>query len=362
MRLRGVNYDVGRVLDGMSWRPAFDPAETRRELEIIRDDLHCNAVRICGEDTGRVVSVAADALERGLGVWVSPELWDHSHDDTLSYVAQAASAAEELRRDWPGRVTFSVGSELTLFMQGIVPGDTFRERLAHPAVWENLRAGVHNEPLNKFLASAAAAAREKFHGDLTYASLAVERTDWGLFDIVSVDHYREAQNREWYRRQLKSFFTHGKPVAITEFGCCTFRGAAGRGARGWEIVDVSKMPPELDGDYIRDEAEQAADLTDLIGIFAAEDVDAAFVQTFVQPLTPYSGNPRRDLDMAGYALVRSYGNRLGEVVAALVTDDRWSDSARPEARRYPDMPWDPKESFDAVAAAYHRLAAGVGDE
>jgi hypothetical protein len=54
MRLRGVNYDVGRVLDGMNWRPAFDPLEAHRELEIIRDDLHCNAVRICGEDIARL--------------------------------------------------------------------------------------------------------------------------------------------------------------------------------------------------------------------------------------------------------------------------------------------------------------------
>ncbi len=66
MHWRGVNYDVGRVLDGINWRPAFDPAGTRRELEIIQNDLHCNAVKIYGQDTGRVMTTAQAALRQGV--------------------------------------------------------------------------------------------------------------------------------------------------------------------------------------------------------------------------------------------------------------------------------------------------------
>jgi hypothetical protein len=44
MRLKGVSYDVGRVL-GMNWRPVFDPDVVHRELAIIKTDPHCNAVR-----------------------------------------------------------------------------------------------------------------------------------------------------------------------------------------------------------------------------------------------------------------------------------------------------------------------------
>jgi hypothetical protein len=47
MKRKGVCYDVGIVM-GMNWRPVFEPAVVRRELEIIRKDLHCNAVRIVG--------------------------------------------------------------------------------------------------------------------------------------------------------------------------------------------------------------------------------------------------------------------------------------------------------------------------
>jgi hypothetical protein len=53
---RGVCYDVGRVMWGQDWRPEFSPEEARRELQIIRGDLHCNAVRICGQDVGRLLA------------------------------------------------------------------------------------------------------------------------------------------------------------------------------------------------------------------------------------------------------------------------------------------------------------------
>src|SRR6266705_657818 len=43
MNRRGVCYDAGRVMWGQDWRPDFSPVEMHRELEIIKNDLHCNA-------------------------------------------------------------------------------------------------------------------------------------------------------------------------------------------------------------------------------------------------------------------------------------------------------------------------------
>jgi hypothetical protein len=349
MRLRGVSYDVGRVVDGMNWRPAFDPAETHRELEIIRDDLHCNAVRICAEDVGRLVSTAADALALGLDVWLSPELWDHDPAETLDYIAAAARQAQSLHEQWPGRVTLSVGSELTLFMKGILDGDTFRERLAHPELIARLRSGAHNEPLNEFLAKATGAARPVFRGEISYASLTAEYVDWTMFDAVGVDLYRGAENKAHYAWELRRYLSYRLPLVIAEFGCCTFRGAADLGARGWEIVDFSTLPPKLNGDYVRDEGEQAREVADLLGTFDEAGVDGTFVFTFVQPTTPYAEDPRYDLDMAAYALVKSFGSRLGDVVGLLPWVP-WDTSRM--GTTYPDMPWEPKESFRAVADAY----------
>ncbi len=51
MDVKGVCYEVGRAYSGyFLTRRVFDPATTRRELQIIRDDLHCNAARCQGTD------------------------------------------------------------------------------------------------------------------------------------------------------------------------------------------------------------------------------------------------------------------------------------------------------------------------
>ena len=83
---------------GFNWRPHFDPKIVHRELEIIKNDLHCNAVRICGLNIDRLMIAAEDALKQGLEVWLSPEMWDKSPEKTLNYITKAAEAAEKLRQ------------------------------------------------------------------------------------------------------------------------------------------------------------------------------------------------------------------------------------------------------------------------
>ncbi len=139
---------------GSDWRPKFDPRVVHCELQIIKRDLHCNAVRICGLDIKRLVDASEYALDQGLEVWFSPEMWDKSQEETLSYIETAAAEAEKLRLRWPGRLIFSLGSELTLFMRGIVEGNNFLERMNNPVFWENIKAGKHNASLNDFLSRA----------------------------------------------------------------------------------------------------------------------------------------------------------------------------------------------------------------
>src|SRR4029453_302076 len=362
MNRRGVCYDVGRVMMGQSWRPVFDTGEMHRELEIIKEDLHCNAVRICGQDIDRLTSVGRDALEQGLEVWLSPELWDHSPEETLEDGVEVARQAEELRRGGRGQVVFSVGTELTLFMRGILEGDTFIERFRHPSFEEKIRSGEHNAPLDAFLARANDAVRQVFKGNVTYASVPLESVDWSRFDLVSVDLYRDARIRDRFSDLLRRYFAHGRPVVITEFGCCTCRGAADAGGMGWAIVDLDiaehgKRPPELNGLYVRDEGEKARELTEVLTIFEGAGVEGAFVFTFVTPISPTSEDPRFDLDMASYALVKSYGGRLGDLAAGF-SHVPW-DASR-SGTTYPDMPWEPKESFRAVAEFYAAPARPAG--
>ncbi len=373
---------------GEDWRPRFDSKTVHRELGIIRNDLHCNAVRICGLDIDRLLTAAEDALSQGLEVWLSPEMWDRSQDETVEYLARAAELAEGLRQRWPGKLVLSVGSELTLFSQGMVEGKNVFDRLTRPSFWGDIMAGTPNGPLASYLSSLAEAARKSFGGPLTYMSLPFEVVDWKQFDFVGVDHYRDGQTKASYGAVITGYRAIGKPVVVGEFGCCTFRGAELLGANGFMaafgmmeallgpgqsfpkmFMDMAHVPPRVDGCYIRDEGLQARELVDQLGVLDAAGVDGAFVQTFIVPNSPYRPDPRYDADMANFSLVKSFPDRETEEefrrqtirrakeMMGLDLDPRVLDafSSGPLGRHgvtYPDMPWEPKESFHAVARFY----------
>jgi hypothetical protein len=341
MRRRGVNYDVG-IEFGQRYhsRPVFDPETTRRELDIIRNDLHCNAVRISGTDPQRLAEAAQIALDLGLEVWLSPHLHDRSPGSTLDYILRCAAVAEHARQHRDA-VVFVLGCEFTLFMKGILDDRDSIARFRTPIALMTtlLRLKVfksHNKPLNAFLAEAVPAVRAIFHGSITYAALPIEAVDWSLFDLIGIDHYRAKRNRATYRQPLRQLTGRGRPVVVTEVGVCAYRGAEDRGAQGFMIADMTSDPPRLTGDHVRDEAMQASELTDILTQLDTTGVDGAFVFTFVTPALPTSDQPRLDLDLAGYGLVKTYDDRTG------VT--------------YPGLPWEPKQAFRAVADYYAKHA------
>jgi hypothetical protein len=75
MRARGISYDTGFIVEGRTSRELFDPEVVRRELRIIRDDLHCNAVRVMGGDPERLELAATYAADLGLESGSRRTLW-----------------------------------------------------------------------------------------------------------------------------------------------------------------------------------------------------------------------------------------------------------------------------------------------
>jgi len=338
MRTRGIGYDTGFSFDGTSRRP-FDPAVVRRELEIIRDDLRCTAVRLFGNDLDRLESAARYAAELGLEVWFSPFTYQLRPDEMLDLLADAADRAERIRRRG-AEVVFVTGAELSLFNAGFLPGGSLQERVDNLVARrpEALAALPHLPArVNDFLARAVAAVRERFGGRVTYASVPLERVDWTPFDIVSVDAHRSKAIAHVYQEGIRALVAQGKPVAITEFGCTTHRGAADDGARSGEILEYEGTTPvRIRGDHVRDEQEQATYLRELLDVFVAEGVDAAFACTFVCYGLFHRDDPRVDLDMASWGVVKVLEDRPGST--------------------YPDMPWEPKAAFHALAEVYRGLA------
>jgi hypothetical protein len=207
-------------------------------------------------------------------------------------------------------VVLLTGSELSVCIKGIVPGETFEERVglltpSNPRIGQ-LLAAIPAQ-VNDLLARAVRVVRERFGGKVSYASLPFENVDWTPFDFVATDAgYRSAESADRYPEMVRALVAQGKPVAITEFGCCTYKGAADRAAHGPDIVEwdaATVTPLRLDGDHVRDEQEQATHLRELL-----------------------------DLDMASAGVVKVLEDGRGHT--------------------YPDMAWEPKAAFAALAERY----------
>jgi len=345
MKHKGINYDVGTVTD-INWRPDYHPQVVERELEIIKNDLHCNAVGISGRDIGRVMLTAEAALSQGLEAWLNPADWKNKPPEpTLAYITEAAKAAQPLYQRYPDKVVFSVGSELTLFMQGIVPGKTIMQRLQTAFNAGYVKSGKHNKLLNDFLSQANKAVRAVFDGPVIYRSLYFEEVDWTHFDFIGIDHYWAEQIQDKYGDMVKPLFAHGKPVMNTGFGFSTTTAPA-RGVAS-TLCNISGLSfllhhhpvigrlirPRLKVVDERSEALQAKRLIDNLKLIDKAGFSGAFIDMFIFPIKPYSDTSKYDLDRESSSLVKYYeGGKHGTT--------------------YPDMTWEPKEAFKAVAEYY----------
>ena len=350
MRVKGINYDTGFVSTGTSTHEPFDPDIVRREMRIIRNDLHCTAVRITGGDPDRLEIAATHAADAGLEVWFCPFTNGLTQDELMALLGDCAERAERLRRGG-AEVVMLTGSELSLFTQGFLPDGTLAEKLAlltDPARLRPVIADVRAR-LNDFLTRAVDLVRERFGGRVSYASLPLEGVDWTRFDIIATDAaYRSAVTAPQFREQVRAFVAQaraqGKPAAATEFGCATYRGAGNVASYIDQVImwDDSGRAVGLKGNLERDENEQAAYVRELLDIFASEGLDAAFVYTFARYDLPQRDHPADDLDMASAGVVKVLDGRCDAAAAHLLS------------RRYPDMPWEPKAAFDAVAEWFGR--------
>jgi len=336
MRIKGIVYDTGFLNAGVTTKERFDTNIIKREMHIIKNDLHCNAVRITGGDAYRLETVAALAASEGLEVWYCPFTCGLTINELASFLIDAAERAEHIRSAGAA-VVFITGSEISLFNSGFFNEETLAERLALITSPLKFRAQLSQvqQKMKFFLTDVVQQVRQRFKGKISYASLPFEGVDWSLFDFIATDAgHRSAAIAPYFQKGIQTLVSLGKPVAITEFGCCTYRGAADAGARADWIIewDDSGRASHLNEKYIRDEDEQAKYLLELLEIFELEKVDAVFVNTFARYDLPHRADTIRDLDMASGGIVKVYENRQGET--------------------YPGMPWEPKAAFYVLADYY----------
>jgi hypothetical protein len=317
---------------GISYLAEEAPLDAvRRDLRVIREELHCTAVILIGMDIERLMTAARYALDAGLDVWIEPHPADIPYRRVVSNLAATGAAAEELRVQYPGRVNLVLGCEFSLHLNGMIPGRPETVRILFTMRWRHRFRRRINRKVNALLAEALTTVRGVFHGPVTYASAAWEEVDWSGFDYAGVNLYRTASNADVFEQRLRDLReTSGKPVVITEFGCGAFIGGAQKGPGSFKIVNWFALPPRIRKGYRRSERVQAAYLAHLIGVYDVQGVHGCFVFTFAMKDYPHRPDPRFDLDMAAFGVVK---------VSA-------EDTTR----------WTPKESFHELARQYAKLA------
>lgn len=353
MKFRGVVYDVGLRFDpGQPYSvESFNPALVKYDLHVIATELHATAVRIEGEEIDRLVAATRLAHAEGLSVFFNPWKMNVPLDELPSYFQEAARKAEELRKEGVD-IVFVAGCETPIFNSGIFPGAKLMERIEWLAA-QLTAAGRSAEKrtqmfaekwslLNQALRTFVGAVRAEFHGRVTYAATALEEVDWSLFDIVGIDYYRQGQPAQKYVAGLDRFRI-GKPLVVMEVGCCTYVGAAARGAMGFMVLETTN--PDGTGKFAdgvvptRSEREQANYVGEVLELLDTAGVDGTFIYVFSAPGYP-TGTGARDLDLASFSLVKTFAK-----------DD-------PKANVIP--PWAPKEAFQRTAEFYQRYATAVG--
>ncbi len=334
-----MTYDTGFVRDGHNSRERFDPQVVERELTIIRDDLHCNAVQLIGGDPERLELAARLAVGLGLEVWFSPYPLELTVDEIRALLLDCAERAERLRAAG-AEIVLVAGVELSIMNRGFLEGADAGARVAQLLADPDARPARITElqgRIGDFFRATVPALRARFHGRITYAAIQFEGIDWDLFDIVTYELIRSKDVADVFRDGVRSLVARGNPVAITGFGTATWHGAADVAPRSMEVLEydeVSGLPLRLDDEYERDEAGQAGYLDELLEIFDSEGVDSAFVFLFALENLPHrpDGDPRLDLDLASLGVVKVLEGRTGHT--------------------YPDMGWEPKRAFAAVAARF----------
>ncbi|PLO99491.1 glycoside hydrolase family 113, partial [Klebsiella pneumoniae] len=295
MKYKGVVYDVGLkfVAENPYSVEDFDPELVRYDINAIAGQLHASAIRIEGEEISRLTTAARIAHEAGLTVFFNPWKMNVPVSELPAYFKQAAREAEILRKEGVD-IVFVCGCEITMFNEGIFPGNTVIER----ATWMGSQSGHDAEQnaytlfseasvrLNALLSSVVTEVRAEYQGPLTYSAGSWETVNWDLFDITGVDYYRNGETAEEYVAGIERYRSK-KPFVVMEVGCCAYEGAAQKGAGGFMILEG--VNPDGSGKFaggippLRSEQEQADYAGEQLELLSGAGVDGVFIYVFSFP-------------------------------------------------------------------------------
>lgn len=332
MKHKGISYDIGtEYIPGTLTRTELSPELIAKDMFEIKNNLNCNSVRIYGKEKQLLILASEIALRSGLNVWLSPRLINQDAETTIDIIRDIAVEVKILESKYTRQdIVFVVAAEASIDTKGFLVGETIYDRIqniAKPSFFIKKALGIkptYQKAFNGFLHNAVLTVRKNFSGKVTYAAAMWEIVDWTIFDFVSINLYKASFNKSFFSSTVKKMKSKGKPLAITEFGCCTYVGADKKGPTGYTVLDTTTNPPTFKEKCERSEKTQADYISDLLQTFEKEKVEATFVFDFYSQQYAFNVNADLDYDKASFSITKSVGPNK----------------------------WEPKQSFGIISKFY----------
>jgi hypothetical protein len=125
LTIKGINYDAGiKFSPNNGTRISLNSSIMMKEISLIKHELHCNAVRIYGDNLDKLIECAKIALKEELNVWFSPRSINANQQETLEFIRACSKEVEKLRKDYSNLV-FVIGTELSLDVKGFIKGQYY---------------------------------------------------------------------------------------------------------------------------------------------------------------------------------------------------------------------------------------------
>jgi hypothetical protein len=256
VKYKGIIYFAGPMPD---WRYIRPPQKDKMEdeLDTIRNELGCNAIRITGDGSAgdNLIECGKIAIEKGFDrVYINPRYLGQNLESTHKKIVEFAPEVKSLR-EMSTAVVYMFGSEISIEQTGMVEGPNWFARMASISKYLNRI----QSKLRPFINNVISALEDSYGYELAYASGQWEH-ELGLvpwentaFESVMSNVYLQEYygwTEQWAMNFLQGMKRYGKPVHTSEFGCFSYVGAGKYGGAGSIYMDNKPEDQKEQADYI----------------------------------------------------------------------------------------------------------------
>jgi hypothetical protein len=265
IKYKGMRYSVG-VWAPYAQTPTPEIEEMDEQLDTIQKEIGCNAI-LGDADAGykdneqRLINFGKLAIEKGFErIYIQPEYMDLTVNQTIENIGKFAERVKPLR-DLSDSVVLVVGHEFGLETYGIIPGETWSDRLRYTTQHDNWLGNVR-ATVPSMITKIVSLCKQKYGYPITY-SAAIWEDDlipWSnpIFESVCTDAYifdSVGWTADWIKNHLSSLKRFGKPVNSAEWGCMTFTGAGVISGTSPLYVEQNPYDEDEQANYIRNYCE-----------------------------------------------------------------------------------------------------------